>query len=130
MNRRGFIAKGLMVFAGAGLAACQLQRREEPVGRAVYRYNRPPDTPAHGYRHLYGTGVILVYDSKINAYRVERRNSYYYRGRFYRVHEGHWETSPDIDRPWHATSGRELPTSLRRSAIEKDKARGRRKKAN
>lgn len=127
MDRRGFITKSLVFFAGFGLVACQHERREEPFGRGVYRYNRPPHAAAHGHRHRYAKGVVLVYDSDIRAYRVHNRGSYYYRGRFYRVRNGRWETRGDIDRPWHATSGRELPRRLRRSAVKKDKLRERRR---
>jgi len=127
MNRRGFITKGLVFFAGFGLAACQHERREEPFARRAYRYNRPHDAPAHGYRHLYSKGYILVYDSGIGAYRVDRTNDYYYRGRFYRLQRGQWFSRGDIDRQWRATSGRELPRRLRRDATDKDKMRERRR---
>ena len=123
MDRRGFITKGLVLFAGFGLAACQDERREEPFGRGVYRYNRPPHAPGHGYRHRYAKGVSLIYESEINAYRVQGRDSYYYRGRFYRVRKGRWETRGDINRPWRPTSGRELPRRLRRKAVKKEKLR-------
>jgi hypothetical protein len=127
MDRRNFITTGLVFFAGFGLAACQHERREEPFGRGVYRYNRPPHEARHGHAHRHANGVDLIYDSGLGAYRVRGHNSYYYRGRFYRVQNGRWESRGDIDRPWRPTSGRELPRSLRREGVREDKQRDRRR---
>jgi hypothetical protein len=129
MDRRGFITKGLVFFAGLGLAACQHDRRDEPFGRGrgVYRYNRPPHAPEDGYRHAYAKGFDLIYDSRIGGYRVVGRTDYYYRGRFYRLLRGQWYSRGDIDQQWYATSPREIPRRMRRDGERKEKSRQRRR---
>ena len=85
----------------------------------------PPHAPAHGYRHKY-EGVELVYDSGRGVYVVvDFPLHFYFKGRYYRSREPHWEVGVHIDGPWEPISEDSLPPGLR--ARDKGKGKGKSK---
>lgn len=78
------------------------------------RRGRPPRGPRHGYRYSYARGVDLVFDSGLGVYLVVGTPFYYYGDRFYRYHDGHWESRADHRGRWRRASDRDLPRALRR----------------
>jgi hypothetical protein len=129
MDRRAFLTNGLVFLAGLGLAACEHDRRDSRYGRPVYRYNDPPNAPAHGHRHSYRRGLDLTYDAELGVYRAgdPTRDQFYYRGSFYRLNAGNWERRPNPDAPWRRTSGRELPRRMLRWGERQERTRQRRR---
>ncbi len=78
-----------------------------------YKSGPPPHAPAHGYRHRH-QDVELVYDSGRGIYVViDFPNHYYFKGRYYRLGETHWEVGADLKGPWEFISYWELPKELR-----------------
>lgn len=77
------------------------------------KHGPPPHAPAHGYRHKY-EGVELIYDSERGVYVVVDFPLYFYfKGRYYRCREPHWEVGVHIDGPWEPVSEDSLPPGLR-----------------
>ena len=113
MERRIFIRNGLVFLAGFGIAACEHEYRGGPYARR--RYGPPPHAPAHGYRHHYH-GVDLVFDTALGVYLVLGSSHYFYRDWFYRYDRGIWYRRRRRDGRWRETSGRDLPSPLRRRA--------------
>lgn len=75
----------------------------------------PPRTPAHGYRYRFEDGLIIVFDSGLGLYIVDRRPGWYwYDGHFYRHQRDRWDYSPRFDGPWHSITRDRLPPGLRR----------------
>jgi hypothetical protein len=91
--------------------------------RRVYKHGPPPHAPAHGYRRKY-QGVELVFDSGRGVYVVvEFPNHYYFKGRYYRLHEGQWEVSTSIDGEWEFVSEESLPWGLQTKDKKKAKSK-------
>jgi len=83
----------------------------------------PPHAPAHGYRHKQH-GVELVYDSGRGVYVVvELPNHFYFKGRYYRHRETHWEIGVHVDGPWDVVYEESLPPGLRGKKKGKGKLR-------
>lgn len=83
----------------------------------------PPHAPAHGYRHKHH-GVELVYDSELGVYVVvDFPDHFYFKGRYYRFGELHWEVGVHIDGPWESISAETLPPGLRGKGKGKGKTR-------
>ena len=86
----------------------------------------PPHAPAHGHRHKHREqGVDLVYDSGRGVYVVvDLPDHFYYEGRFFRIHSGHWEASLRVSGGWKTVYEDSIPPGLR----GKGKAKGNWKK--
>jgi len=79
------------------------------------RYRPPPRAPAHGYRYRFDDGLIIVFDSGLGLYIVDRHPGWYwYDGHFYRRHRDRWDYSSRFDGPWHSIAHDRLPPGLRR----------------
>lgn len=78
-------------------------------------YGPPPHAPAHGYRAKTHDGVEIVFDADLNLYVVVgMRDHYYYKDRYYRRQDGHWEHSEHIHGDWKRAERKHLPPGLRR----------------
>ena len=88
----------------------------------------PPHAPAHGYRHKHKNGVTLVYDSKIDVYVVNGHTDVYFHGdRYYRLRDGSWQVSVEIDGKWGATTSSKLPKGLKKKKTKPGKAKAKKK---
>ena len=77
------------------------------------RHGPPPHAPAHGYRHKHSNGVVLVYDSDLHVYLVSGyRDVYYYKGFYYRWHNGKWQTTRKVNGPWQRSYAKKVPKHL------------------
>lgn len=75
----------------------------------------PPHAPAHGYRHKHRDGVEMIYNSDIGVYVVVGHAEHYYcRDKYYRLNNGSWEVSLDINGKWAPASNKKLPPGLRK----------------
>lgn len=87
------------------------------------RYRPPPHAPAHGYRYRFDDGLIIVFDSGLGVYIVDRHPGWYwYDGHFYRRHRERdrdrwvyrWDYGPRYTGPWRSITRDRLPPGLRR----------------
>jgi hypothetical protein len=105
MHRRRFLTLAAGATAALALPACV-------AGPAV---GPPPHAPAHGYRHKYGS-TVLVYDSGPGIYLVSGRpDHYYYGGHYYRPRGRTWYRAVALDGPWQPAPHRAVPPGLRGS---------------
>ena len=73
-------------------------------------HDYPPSRPNHGYRHSYGGGPTLIFDSGLGLYALYGYpDYYYYDGFYYRWHGGYWNRSRYWNRRWERCDSRYWP---------------------
>jgi hypothetical protein len=78
----------------------------------------PPHAPAHGYRHKHHDGEELVYKSDIGVYVVVGYPEYFFhKDKYYRVKDGSWEISFNMNEKWTPVSEKKLPSGLRNKKV-------------
>ena len=88
------------------------------------RHGPPPHAPAHGYRHKHGDGVVLVYDSDLHVYLVSGyKDVYYYKGSYYRWHNGKWQTTRKVNGPWQRSYAKKVPKHLHEHVAVYDRSK-------
>lgn len=90
-------------------------------------HSGPPDhAPAHGYRKKHDRhDVELVYDAGLGVYAVAEYAGYYFHGDvFYRLDDGAWHISANIDGPWNPAPEYRIPPGLEKHGKSKNKNQG------
>ncbi|MFH1719965.1 MAG: hypothetical protein ABIF19_21635 [Planctomycetota bacterium] len=107
------LAVALLCAAGL-LASCRSSSDGASWGYTRSRGNGPPPhAPAHGYRRKH-SDLELVYDSQWGVYVVvDFPSHFYYKKRFYRHVDTHWEMGVNIDGPWKVVSQKAIPPGIR-----------------
>lgn len=120
MNRtKIWLILALMISVTISISACRSTVRYTQTANPeveVKQTGPPPHAPAHGYRHKHSDGVELVYKSNIGVYVVVDYNDYYFhKDRYYRLNDGRWETSIQIDGKWSQVTDKHLPKGLKKN---------------
>lgn len=114
---RGVVCSALAVaWLAAGAAGCAHRRPETPAAPSPAQARAPeapPAAPAHGYRHAYGEGVELAFDSRLGVYSVVGYPDHYFHdGRFYVELNGTWIAASRLSGPWTTAEVTDVPASL------------------
>lgn len=88
----------------------------------VHKEGPPPWAPAHGYRRKHPSGVDLIYDRVLDAYRVDGHpGCWFHDARFFCRRQDGWHSSAKIGGPWAGLRAEDLPPGLAHHHHDKQK---------
>jgi len=120
-----FVLIAIILAASVALLGCSSRTVVRGSKTVVHVDNTkpgpPPHAPAHGYRHKH-ENVVLIYDQGLGVYIVSGyKDVYFYRGHYYRLHNGVFQTAVKIDGQWDRAWDHLVPPGLQKKIAQNKK---------